>query len=350
MNTGPKIDDVDVKIIKTLLNDPRASFTKIAKDCGLSTTSIRNRFNNLKRSGIINGAIMQVNPKSFGYSCISFAYVELVPKKQPEVLEFLKAQQFAINESQLTRRNGIVGFIVAKDTDDLSYIVKQIQRHPAIRSISTAIWIDMTHMDHPENLIVKSSDKLLKSNAMQTMESARPVTLRARADVDLEQNTKKTSTSKQMDKIDISIVKLLSKNARLSFRNIAEKLGISPNNVIKRYNALRKEILPFSSITVNVETIGYMGTGVIYLKVSSRHSVDETFCRILRVPNVIVAIKIFGHSDILILVPFRTLDELDDLTETLYGIPGVEEISTKVDKPFRKWPLNVITELILKKF
>ncbi len=293
---------------------------------------------------------MQVNPKSFGYNCIAFAYIEIVSRKQPEVLEFLNDQQFAINESQLKRGNNIVGFIVAKDTDDLSHIVKQIQRHPAIRSISTAIWIDMTHMDHPENLIVEPSDKLQKSNEMQQMESTRPATLPKQIDIDLEQNTKKISASKQMDKIDIAIVKLLSKNARLSFRNIAEKLGISPNNVIKRYNELRKEILPFSSITVNQEKMGYIGTSVIYIKVSNKYSVDETFCRILRVPNVIVAIKIFDHSDILILVPFRALDELDDLTVTLYGIPGVDEISIKVDKPFRKWPLNVITELILNEF
>ena len=349
MNTRQKIDDIDIKIIKTLLKEPRTSFAKIAKECDLSSTSIRNRFNILKKSGIINGAITQVNPISFGYKCIAFAYIELASREQPEVLEFLNDQQFAIDEARLTGRHSIVGFVVAKDTDDLSYIVKQIQYHPSIRSISTAIWIDMTHMDHPENLIIEPYDKLLKSNVKQRMERARPASTSKQTDVNLEPTTKKISTIKQLDKIDVAIVKLLSKNARLSFRKIAEKLGISPNNVIKRYNELRKEILSFSSITVNLEKLGYIGTAVIYIKVSRKCSVNETFCQILQVPNLICAIKIFNHSDILVLVPFRALDDLDDLTEVFYNVHGVDEIDIKVDKPFKKWPLNVITELILKK-
>jgi DNA-binding Lrp family transcriptional regulator len=349
LSNRQKVDDVDIKIIKTLLKEPRTSFAKIAKDCDLSTTSIRNRFNIMKKSGIINGAIMQVNPTSFGYKCIAFAYIELASREQPEVLEFLNDQQFAIDEARLTGRHSIVGFVVAKDTDDLSYIVNQIQCHPSIRSISTAIWIDMTHMDHPENLIIEPYDKLLKSNIMQRMERVRPAFTSKQTDVNLEPTTKKISTIKQLDKIDVAIVKLLSKNARLSFRNIAEKLGISPNNVIKRYNELRKEILSFSSITVNLEKLGYTGTAVIYIKVSRKHSVNETFRRILHVPNLIVAIKIFNYSDILVLVPFRALDDLDDLTEVFYNVLGVDEIDVKVDKPLKKWPFNVITELILKK-
>ena len=73
LSAEPKIDDIDAKILKTLLKEPRTSFAQIAKDCRLSNTSIRNRFNLMKKSGIINGAIMQINPKSFGYDCIALA-------------------------------------------------------------------------------------------------------------------------------------------------------------------------------------------------------------------------------------------------------------------------------------
>jgi DNA-binding Lrp family transcriptional regulator len=349
LNTSPKIDNVDVKIIKTLLEEPRTSFTKIAKNCGLSTVSIRNRFNNLKRSGIINGAIMQVNPKSFGYNCIAFANIKSGPRDQAGVREFLNSQQIAIHEAQLTRRNSIVGFIVAKDTDDLSRIVKEIQRHTDVNSVSTLIWIDITNMDHPENLIVETSVKLPSSNMMKLKKIKRPIPTSEQTNIDLEANRKKISTSKQLDKIDIALIKLLSKNARLSFRSIARKIGISPNIVIKRYKELRKEILPFSSITVDLKKLGYMGTSIITMKVSSTHSVNETFSRILQVPNVIVAIKIFNYYDILTIVPFRALEDLDDLTEKLYKIPGVNEVNIKVERPYEKWPLNVITELILKK-
>lgn len=71
MNNRPKIDEIDVKIMRALLKSPRASFTEIAENCRKSTLTINKRFNRLKNMGIRTGAITQINPKSFGYSCIA---------------------------------------------------------------------------------------------------------------------------------------------------------------------------------------------------------------------------------------------------------------------------------------
>ena len=48
MSAGPKIDEIDVKILKTLLKEPRTSFTQITKTYGLSNTSMRSKFNLMK--------------------------------------------------------------------------------------------------------------------------------------------------------------------------------------------------------------------------------------------------------------------------------------------------------------
>ncbi|UCC58595.1 MAG: Lrp/AsnC family transcriptional regulator [Candidatus Bathyarchaeum sp.] len=348
MSAGPKIDEINAKILKALLKEPRTSFTEIAKECGLSNTSIKNRFDRMKKSGIINGAIMQINPRSFGYDCIAFANIEVDPREKVRVYEFLKKQQFAIYPAQLTGRNVILGFVVSKNTDDLSRIVKQIQSHPNIRSVSTAIWIDITNMDHPENLIVEATDTMPNPNMVQSKEKVSHAITPKQTDIDLEAKGKKINKARQLDKIDIALIKLLSKDARLSFRSIAKKLGISPNNVIKRYKELRKNVLPFSSITVNLQNLGYMGTGVMLINVSSKHSVDQTFDRLLRIPNVIVTIKLFDYYDILAIAPFRVLEDLHDLKEEISNISGVNEINLMVDKPYKKWPLNMISELIIK--
>ena len=63
MKNQQPIDDIDATILKEMLRNPRTKFTKIAKECGLSAPAIKNRFQNLEKSGIINGSITQINPK-----------------------------------------------------------------------------------------------------------------------------------------------------------------------------------------------------------------------------------------------------------------------------------------------
>ena len=63
-----KIDEIDVKILKALLEDARTNFADIARDCGVSTTSIVKRFYNLKRCGIIAGTSIRVDLNKMGYN------------------------------------------------------------------------------------------------------------------------------------------------------------------------------------------------------------------------------------------------------------------------------------------
>lgn len=90
MSIRPKIDEIDVKILKALLKDPRTSFAEIAEDCGMSTNAIRMRFKQLKEEGVIQGAIMQLNPKSLGYDCIAYLRIQAHINEEANVRDFLK--------------------------------------------------------------------------------------------------------------------------------------------------------------------------------------------------------------------------------------------------------------------
>ena len=124
MDSEVKIDNIDVLILKTLLQDPRTNFTKIAKRIGMSTPSIFNRYNSMQKSGIITGSIMQINPRSMGYNCVSLADVNSDPKHNDEINEFLRYQKIAVYGPHLTGSSAILGFIVTRNTDELSKIVK----------------------------------------------------------------------------------------------------------------------------------------------------------------------------------------------------------------------------------
>ena len=59
------------RFIDTLLKESRTSFTELAKICGISITAIIRRYNRLKKTGIICGENMYLNPLSAGYESIA---------------------------------------------------------------------------------------------------------------------------------------------------------------------------------------------------------------------------------------------------------------------------------------
>jgi len=52
---NPELDDVDINIIKALIDEPRASLRRIAKKINVSHQTVMNRFEKLKKLGIIKG-------------------------------------------------------------------------------------------------------------------------------------------------------------------------------------------------------------------------------------------------------------------------------------------------------
>ena len=155
MNVRPKMDQVDVRILKTLLKNPRTSFRKIAKDCKLSSNSIRLRFERLKEVGIITGAVMQVNPKSLGYDCIAFLGIQADPVKKKIVCDFLEKMPNIIQSIQPMGRYNIFSFVAINSVDELAQIVEQVGNHPEVWNVEACIWVDVTKMDRPENLEIK---------------------------------------------------------------------------------------------------------------------------------------------------------------------------------------------------
>ena len=152
-----------------------------------------------------------------------------------------------------------------------------------------------------------------------------------------------------MDKTDIEIAKILTNDARISFRKIAAQLGISTKKVIKRYEKMRKDFLPHSTITLDLEKLGFVGQAVFLIKISYENELDEVFQKIVQIPNIIVAIKSFGAFEILAIAPFENFEQLYKLNEEISNTEGIEKIEILFEKPFNKWPLNMYSHLLKNK-
>jgi Lrp/AsnC family transcriptional regulator for asnA, asnC and gidA len=348
LSDRPTIDEVDVQILRALLKNVRTSFSEIAKDCGMSSNAIRIRFKRLEKSGVINGSIMQVNPKKLGYGCIALLMIKAEANMENEVYDFVRKMPHVVSCFKPIGRYNIQCLVALKNVDELTHTIERVSSHPNVLVVKEAIWVDVVKMDHPENLAIRTSDELSHpSELLSENNNPKPAITPSQLDEEVEENDLEESC--ELDKTDLLIIKALSKNASMSFRKIAEKLGISPQSVIKRYNRMRKTVLSFSSITVDLRKLGYIGLAIFLVKASHKHTPSKVFDEIVRIPNVIVAHKCVGAIDINLVAPFSNFKQVLEVKQKICNTPGVSEIEIFLDELFPSWPINLFAQLVTSK-
>jgi len=138
-----------------------------------------------------------------------------------------------------------------------------------------------------------------------------------------------------MDGIDLSIIKKLTDDARMSFRKIAKVLGISPDTVINRYKTLReKGVIRGSTVVINPKKLGYHGMAVFMIDASPSHilaneaTIDSLLIldKLIQMRNVILATKTVGNHDLLAISVVRDFEHLINIGTDIAKIPGVKDL------------------------
>lgn len=139
-----------------------------------------------------------------------------------------------------------------------------------------------------------------------------------------------------MDKLDLAIIERLTRDARMSFRKIAQELGVSPDTVINRYAALQKNgIIRGSTIVINPKKIGYQAMAVFMIDISPAHIVGSestppksslVLDKLIGMPNIIVATKTVGDNDLLAIGVAFDFQHLTKVRDEIERIPGVKDM------------------------
>jgi len=147
-----------------------------------------------------------------------------------------------------------------------------------------------------------------------------------------------------MDELDLAVVDKITAGARVSFRKIAKDLGVSPDTVINRYQALQKEgVIRGSTIVLNSRKIGYHAMVVFLIDVSPTRispaqippaDSSQILEKLIRMPNIIVATKSVGDHDLLAIGVVTGFEHLAKVKDEIAKMTGVRDIQTSfwIDK------------------
>lgn len=131
-----------------------------------------------------------------------------------------------------------------------------------------------------------------------------------------------------IDRIDVKILALLRKNARLSNKEIAEKVGLAPSTCLVRTRMLRRSgaITGFKA-ELNPVALGVGLQAMIAVRLKRHYKPDvEAFRRhALELPEVIRLYHVTGPTDFLAHVWAKDPDHLRDLAMTAFT--AREEVS-----------------------
>lgn len=128
---------------------------------------------------------------------------------------------------------------------------------------------------------------------------------------------------------DLEILRVLGRNGRLSYREIAKELKMHPNSVIERIRKMEKAgvILKYNA-AIDYKKLGYGITALIQIDIEGK--TDVAMKKIARFPFVHNAYRTTGEYDGIVIVRCTDMDCLGKLVNDINSVEGVQRVNTKI--------------------
>ena len=131
-----------------------------------------------------------------------------------------------------------------------------------------------------------------------------------------------------LDEIDLRILGSILKDARKSYRKIANDINVSPPTVLSRVQKLEKgSIIKSYSAVLDHEKLGYDLTAVIEVT-AVKGKITEVQKHISKFPNVCAVYDITGLTDMIIVAKFRNREELSNFVKKDMSLSYIERTNT----------------------
>jgi len=124
-----------------------------------------------------------------------------------------------------------------------------------------------------------------------------------------------------LDRTDYALLRLLRKNARLSNKDLAARVGIAPSTALERIRRMREArvLLGYhAEIAPEALGIGLQAMVAVRLARHSRALVDGFHRHVLTQPEVLACYHVAGADDFLVHVGVRDSEHLRNFTLTAF--------------------------------
>ncbi len=136
--------------------------------------------------------------------------------------------------------------------------------------------------------------------------------------------------SQKVDNLDLEILKALSKNSRLSTREISRVVKKSPSLVHLRIKRLEKcGLIKNYTTLIDYTKLGYTIHALTLLQVEGAH-IGEVEDFLSKEPNVKAVYDITGEYDIAFISVFKSVSDLDSFIKRILKNPYIKRSVTSI--------------------
>jgi len=139
MEPAPRADEIDVAILRSLVQDPDATNIAISESTGLARNTIRSRFARYRRDGTLRSFERLIEPAFLGFPLAAFLATTVTQRKLADVSATLA------NIPEVTQVYGMSGaadllvHVVARDANDLYRIAGNVLAIEGVKRTRTSL-------------------------------------------------------------------------------------------------------------------------------------------------------------------------------------------------------------------
>ncbi len=134
--------------------------------------------------------------------------------------------------------------------------------------------------------------------------------------------------SKKLDRIDLRLLSLLQRDARISNAQLADKVSLSPTACLRRLRNLENEgwISHYSAV-LDEKMLGFQIAAMVFVKLekNTKHNGDAFEEALLQLPQVIECCVVTGAHDYVLRVVSKNLEDYERLLKE--GIAAVDVVA-----------------------
>ncbi len=145
----------------------------------------------------------------------------------------------------------------------------------------------------------------------------------------------------RMDEINAKILKELLKDGRKRFTNIAKECNTTNDVIAKRYKQMKKKGIIVGA-TIQNSSACYGGDIIACIHIMAQpFETGKIFGLIRKIPQVYAVHSTTINPNISVIVILKTIDELDEVKQSITRIPSILGVTTTVWTGIRNTPENL---------
>ncbi len=133
-----------------------------------------------------------------------------------------------------------------------------------------------------------------------------------------------------LDELDEDILRVLEKDARVSYRNISEKLNISVGTVHNRISKLKEQgIIKGYLLHLSEEKLDYSLKVIVSLLIKGTE-IDGILKKLSKNPHVTSIYSVSGNFSAVLMCRFKNMKDYRDFNNNLNSMEAIRQIETNI--------------------